>query len=115
MELQVIRTDEEVTHIALVGRMDHNGVQAVEAEFNAVVAGRAKPAVVDMAGVTFVVSIGVRMLLSVAKNLGANGHKLALVHTQPLVAETLRLAKLDQIFVLADDEATALAAVCGAE
>jgi len=113
MEIRVIRADDEVTYVALSGRMDHNGVQRVESEFNDLVADRGKPAVVDLSEVTFVVSLGVRLLLSAAKTLGAYGAKMALLKPQPLVAETLRLAKLDEVFVLAGDEAAALEAVAG--
>ncbi|GHB93504.1 STAS domain-containing protein [Cerasicoccus arenae] len=108
MELKVIRADDEVSHIALIGRMDHNGVSVVELKFLASTASRHKPTIVDMSEVTFVVSLGIRMLLGAAKSLQAQGCKIALVKTQPLVAETLRLAKLDQIFVLADTEEEAL-------
>lgn len=108
MELKVIRADDEISHIALIGRMDHNGVSAVELKFLASTASRKKPAIVDMSEVTFVVSLGIRMLLGAAKSLGAAGCKMALVKPQPLVAETLRLAKLDEIFILADSEEEAL-------
>lgn len=104
MELKVILADEKISHIALIGRMDHAGVSAVEPKFLAATASRQKPTLVDMSEVTFVVSLGIRMLLGAAKSLEANGVKLALVNTQPLVAETLRLAKLDEVFILADSE-----------
>lgn len=108
MELKVIRADDEISHIALIGRMDHNGVSQVELKFLASTASRQKPALVDMSEVTFVVSLGIRMLLGAAKSLQATGNKMALVKTQPLVAETLRLAKLDEVFILADTEEEAL-------
>jgi len=102
MELKVIRSDDDISHVALIGRMDQNGVSQVETKFLASTASRQKPALVDMTEVTFVVSLGIRMLLSAAKSLQANGSKLALLNTQPLVAETLRLAKLDEVFLLVD-------------
>ncbi len=109
MELKVIRADEEISHVALIGRMDHNGVSEIELKFLASTASRQKPAIVDMSEVTFVVSLGIRMLIGAAKSLQSEGCKMALIKTQPLVTETLRLAKLDQIFILADSEEEALA------
>ncbi|WP_309397239.1 STAS domain-containing protein [Cerasicoccus maritimus] len=109
MELKVIRADDEISHIALIGRMDHAGASAVELKFLAATASRQKPTMVDMSEVTFVVSLGIRMLLGAAKSLKANDCGMALVNVQPLVAETLRLAKLDEVFILADSEEDALA------
>ncbi|MEO0795471.1 MAG: STAS domain-containing protein [Verrucomicrobiota bacterium] len=103
MEIKVIRSDDEISHVSLVGRMDHNGATEIEQAFVAATAGRQKPTVVELGEVTFIVSLGIRVLLGAAKSLSANGHKIALVNSQPLVAETLRLAKLDDIFVLTND------------
>ncbi|WP_309385048.1 STAS domain-containing protein [Cerasicoccus frondis] len=104
MDLKVICADDSVSHIALTGRMDHAGASAVELKFLASTASRQKPTIVDMAEVTFVVSLGIRMMLGAAKSLKANDCGMALINVQPLVAETLRLAKLDEIFILADSE-----------
>jgi len=76
-----------------------------------IITSRAKPTVVDLSEVTFVASIGVRLLLSIAKSLNAQDCKMALLKPKPLVAETLRLARLDEIFVLAATEEEALAGV----
>lgn len=111
MEMTVTQADDRVSHVALAGRMDHHGVQAVEHAFLAATAERGKPAIVEMAEVTFVVSAGLRMLLAAAKTLQASEAKMALVQPQPLVAETLRLAKLDLVFVIADSAETARAAI----
>jgi anti-anti-sigma factor len=111
MELTVIRTDDELTHLSLVGRLDLPGVQAVELKFLAYTASRKKPSVVDMAGVTFVSSMGMRMLLSAAKNLKPAGAKLVVLNPGEVVEEALRTAGLDTIVLISKDlgEATRLA------
>lgn len=113
MELKVVESDLKITHIALEGRLDLSGVEAVETRFFAAAVARKKPTLVDMSQVTFVVSLGIRMLLGAAKAMKANGCQLALVHTQPLVEETLKLAKLDDVFILTNNEAEAITLLMG--
>lgn len=108
MELKLLESDPRITHIALDGRLDFSGVEAVEHAFLEATVEKKKPAMVDMSNVTFVVSLGIRMLLGAAKAMKANNCQMALVHTQPLVAETLKLAKLDKVFILADSEEEAI-------
>ena len=73
MELKVIKADGDYTHVALCGRLDIDGVTSVEMNFTNVVSAKGKPAIVDMTEVSFIASLGMRMLLSAAKALRANG------------------------------------------
>ena len=103
MELSLIRADDELTHLTLNGRLDLPGVQAVELKFLAYTASRKKPAVVDMSGVTFVSSMGIRMLLSAAKNLRPAGAKIVVLNPGPIVDEALRTAGLEQILPMSQN------------
>ena len=67
MELKVIKADGDYTHVALCGRLDIDGVTSVEMNFTNVVSAKGKPAIVDMTEVSFIASLGMRMLLSAAK------------------------------------------------
>lgn len=113
MELTLNRADDVLTHVTLVGRLDLPGVQAVELKFLAYTASRKKPSVVDMTGVTFVSSMGIRMLLSAAKNLKSSGAKLSVLNPNAVVEEALRTAGLDQLLPIAatfEDAAKAVGA-----
>lgn len=63
MELKVIKADGDYTHVALCGRLDIDGVTSVEMNFTNVVSAKGKPAIVDMTEVSFIASLGMRMLL----------------------------------------------------
>lgn len=108
MELKIITVNDTLTHLALVGRLDLQGVQRVELPFTTHVATRGKPAVVDMSGVTFLASLGIRMLMSCAKALKAKGQALVLVNPQPLVREVLKIGGLDAVLPIEDTVASAL-------
>ena len=62
---------------------------------------------VDMSGVDFMASLGIRMLLSCAKSLHSHQAKLVLLSPQPLVASVLDSMGLDDILLVANDEAEA--------
>jgi len=111
MEMTVLRADDELTHVSLSGRLDLPGVQAIELKFLAQTASRRKPAVVDLSGVSFISSMGIRMLLSAAKNLKPAGAKLVALAPSEVVEEALRVAGLETIIPISKnlDEAGKLA------
>jgi anti-sigma B factor antagonist len=110
MELKVIEQTDDLTRIALIGRLDVTGVQDVEARFHACTSERKKPAIVDMFQVTFITSLGMRMLLAAARALKKVGAKVVLLRPQPLVEEALKTASLDQVLPIVQDLQQALQA-----
>ncbi len=114
MELRVIEASDELTHLALVGRLDIAGVGAIETKFTASTCARKKTTLLDLSGVDFLSSLGIRLLLSTAKSLQANGVRLILINPQANIRETLTLSSLDQIIPIVGDkeEALGLAKTC---
>ena len=66
MEMTVIDAADGVTHVALDGRFDIAGAQAIDARFTAL-AENSKALVVDLEKVSFIASLGVRTLMVSAK------------------------------------------------
>lgn len=108
MELKTIQTDGAYTHVALSGRLDIDGVKAVELEFTSAVAGKNQSAIVDITEVSFIASLGMRMLLSAAKNLRARNCKVVLYNPQPVVQEALETAGFSSVMPIVSDFAKAL-------
>jgi anti-anti-sigma factor len=100
-----------VTFVRLHGRLDAAGADRVGLRFTAAVAALGKPAVVDLSGVAFIASMGMRLLISAAKGARLRGHKVALFGAQPQVGEVLDEAALDQILDIVATEEEALARV----
>jgi len=55
-----------------------------------------------MAGVTFIASVGISMLLHCRKQLAAAGAKVVLLGARSEVARTLRTARMDKLFLIVD-------------
>jgi anti-sigma B factor antagonist len=110
MEMNIEELPVGVTQVALRGRLDVAGAGAIELKFNAT-AGARKAVVVDLSGVPFIASMGMRLLLLVAKTMAARGGKMALLSPMPEVASVLHTAGIDSIIPMCTERAAAIAAV----
>lgn len=93
--------------VALRGRLDAPGVDRIEARLLSGIVATGKHTVVDLAGVSYISSLGIRMLLGAAEALRPNHAAIILYGAQPLVAESLNLV-VKQLIPLVDDESQAL-------
>ena len=111
MDMQIDPLDGGITAVRLNGRLDLAGADAIGLRFTAATASAAQPTVVDLAGVEFIASMGMRLLISSARGLGAKGRRMALFGAQPLVQAVFDDAALDQLMPVCATEAEAIAAV----
>ncbi len=102
---------ERLVKVTLAGRLDTLGVDRVETRFVAHLVPGGNSAVIDLSGVDFVASMGIRMLISAAKSLRAKQARLALYGVQPLVLQVFESVALQQIIPIRSTEAEAIAAV----
>ncbi len=109
--LEVTQVSDTIVRVALTGRLDTPGVDSVETRFAASLVPTGKNAVVDLSRVTFIASMGIRMLISVARSMKQRHAQLALYNPQPLVKETLDSVSLSEIVPVVDDELAAIAAL----
>jgi stage II sporulation protein AA (anti-sigma F factor antagonist) len=100
------------TKVTLVGKLDIMGAQALELPL-ATVAGRKGNIVVDMAGVDFIASIGIRHLVMAAKAVARGAGKLVLLDPTPLVTEVLVTAGLSDLLPIVRSESEARAMLAG--
>lgn len=103
MELKVLRENDRIVWLALVGRMDTEGASRISSQFNQQAAARNKHVAIDCSGVDFLASCGIRMLLGVAKSLGKQNLKLVVLRPQPIVEEVLRMAGLHTVLAIEHD------------
>ncbi len=115
MELEIINQSDDLTHLAFRGRIDTVGVGEIELRFTSQTVPRAKPLLLDLSEVTFVASLGLRMLLSVAKALDRSGAKTALLNPQPPVAEVFKVSGIDKLIPVHYDLGTARMFLTGDE
>lgn len=101
----------------VAGRIDHRSA----AEFESALApllqqvGSAKAALVlDFAGVDYISSVGLRVLMLAARSTQQSGARLALAAPQSVVAEIFAISRFDRILVLCPSVAAALEKVSAA-
>ena len=103
LTLDTLHASESHSHVRLVGTLDIDGVRAVELKFTASTASRRTHAIVDLSQVTFIASLGMGMLVGVARALAAGKHRLVLLAPQPQVASALRTARLESLMPIVVD------------
>jgi anti-anti-sigma factor len=100
---------EELRRIWLAGRMDMIGVGEIELPFTALAASRPVAVLVDLTGVSFLASVGLRCIIQSAKALDLKGGRMALlVGDNPLVSGTLETVGIAAIIPIFSDEDAAL-------
>jgi serine/threonine-protein kinase RsbW len=90
----------DVQVFELGGRLDAVGTQNSIGQVNAAVAAGARHVLLDLGGVTFMSSTGLRALLLVRKELLAHGGQLRLCNLQPHVQEVFTLTGFTQVFAI---------------
>jgi len=91
------------------GRLDAHGATEIAPGLTGVPSNRV--VVVDLAGVPYLSSAGIRILLELFKRQNASGGRLLLAGVQPYCREVFRVAGLDGVFSLFEDVKAALAEV----
>lgn len=80
MEIQYSELDNDIRVIKLIGTLDIMGANAVDVKFSAYCSGENTRVIVDLSGVEYMASIGIRLLTSNAKSLATRGGKLVLLN-----------------------------------
>jgi anti-anti-sigma factor len=89
--------------LAPKGRIDHASAeefaQALAPHLAACEAGETV-CVLDMAGVDYISSVGLRVLMMASKQVHAHGGRLVIARLTPLVQEVFQISRFDKIFEL---------------
>ena len=92
------RISEGVTIVDVSGRMDAATSRDVEAALNALIEGSIRKIVFNGAGLTYISSSGLRVILATLKRLRQDGGEMVLVSMQPAPLEVIRMTGFDRIF-----------------
>jgi anti-sigma B factor antagonist len=111
MELSFEDVSDQLRRVCLTGRLDIEGTDVIATKFSALVAASDRRVVVDLTGVTFLASIGIRALISAGKAQQQRGGRIALLVTEKsTVATTLEVTGVDEIMPILNNLAQADAA-----
>jgi anti-anti-sigma factor len=109
MRFEIVELSPTANKIVLAGRLDSATVGGVEVPFTGAVAAGGRSVALDLTGLDFLSSLGIRLLLSAARVVTRRGGRVVLFGAQPMVAEVLAAMALDQVLPLVPTEAEALA------
>lgn len=105
-------TPPDFRRIVITGRLDIPGTDAIGDRFAALATTTARRIVVDLTGVTFLASIGIRSLITNAKALQHRGGRMVLlVGENTAVRKTLEATGMDTLIPTFTNSAAADAAL----
>ncbi len=107
MQCNIVLESPDHIQLSLIGALDAKGVGLIESEFKSIVCSSHKHILVDLSQITFLASIGLRMLLQAAKHLTQDHHFLALYSPPPRVREVLHVAAMDRLMPVVQDQESA--------
>ena len=111
-KMDVTITEESgLTKAKLLGRLDTATVNRVELAFTAGIVPKGRHTLVDLTEATFIASLGIRMLLTVARSLNRAGARLMLFGAGPEIMEILETTAIPDIIPVFATEAEAVAAL----
>jgi anti-anti-sigma factor len=110
MEIATEEIENGVTRVVLDGRLDIAGAQTIDMRFNTL-AGSRRSLVVDLSKVSFLASMGIRLLVIGAKTVAAKGGKIVLLGPNEVIESVLKTAGIDSVIPIHHDRANAVAAV----
>ena len=97
MEIHYNELDNDIRLIKLNGSLDIPGVGEIETKFAGYSTGDNTRVVVDLSGVDFLASIGIRLLTSTAKSVASRGGKMVLLNPIPSVQDVLEMTGIPAI------------------
>lgn len=90
--------DNELRVVLSLERLDANAAAAVKQQLDFDLPPGLKRAVVDLAGLKFIDSSGIGVLLSIYRKLPQEGSRVALRNVDPAVQSVIELLRLHRIF-----------------
>lgn len=107
MHLESEALANNITRIALSGRLDIVGAREIDLKFQALTTNKKAAIIVDLSGVDFIASIGIRTLLAGARGQSGRGGKVVLLNPQAAVKGVLQTAGISDLIPVFDDQSAA--------
>ena len=106
--------EDGIRMIRLKGRLDLEGTEAADLKLTSLAATSKNFVIVDLEGVEFLSSIGVSIIVRVARAATARQGRLVLLAPRPNVADVLFRTQIDQVIPVLYDLAAARTALLAA-
>jgi anti-sigma B factor antagonist len=97
------RRGEGLAHVVLRGELDLSTVEKVEFELAALEEGEEQLLVLDLSGLTFLDSTGLRLMVTADQRAQKDGRRLVIVKGPETVQRVFSITKLDETLEMVDD------------
>ena len=109
MKFEISTLRPGVSRVVLDGRADAAAVDGIEAALSAQFRQVDGNVVLDLSGVPFMGSLGIRLLISLARIVGRRSGRIAMTGVQPQVLDVFETMALFDLIPHAPDQESALA------
>ena len=100
--ITVIESADTFTHVQISGPLDMAGAGSIDLKLTAATATRRKHTILDLSEVPFMASLGMGLLVQIARALNAREQRLILLTPSDTVAIAIRTSRLDTVMPIAD-------------
>jgi len=107
LDIKVIKKKDYVYSIELNGSIDNETYTQFEEELKEIIDDKTKAIAVDMAKVTYVSSVGIRVVVWSMKEMKKRSGTFAMVNLQPAIKKVFDAVKILPIIDIFDDPAEA--------
>jgi anti-anti-sigma factor len=108
MEFKLTEITQAACRLLLSGRMDSAGAHPLQQDLSAAMLGVDRHVVVDLSAVSFMGSLGIRLLITTARSLQRRALRMVIYGMRPAVHEVLETVSLGELIPMAATEAEAL-------
>jgi len=110
MQISIADQSGPTARVIMAGKCDIAGAEVIALPL-ATLAGSKKAVLVDMSGVTFLASIGIRHFVSASKALARRGGRLVLLNPSDMVTDVLTTSGVNTMMDIVRSEGEAEAAL----
>jgi anti-anti-sigma factor len=97
MTIEIIQSEKKLLKLAFEGKLDANSVAHNSAKFFELLRNRKGPVFVDFSEVTYLSSLGIRMLLTASKDVKDQGHEFKIENPTPEIEKIFMTAGLTDL------------------
>lgn len=108
MNMEQTEIDGDILKVTLDGSLDIAGAGDIDMPFS-IIAGKRDKVMVDFKNVSFLASIGIRILVKAAKAMGNRGGKMVVINPNEDARKVLKSTGVDTMIPIVEDEAGAMA------
>jgi anti-sigma B factor antagonist len=99
LSLKTLQSDETLLKIAFTGKLDAINLPNVEMKFHALINNQNSPVILDFSEVSFLASLGIRMLLTAYKDVARQGHSLKIENAPDEIKKVFLTAGLSEFLM----------------